>query len=151
MPRPIQRGAHGALVALAPLGRRRHVERIGRRAVPDHLGDRSRTARERVLELLEDEDGRSPPRRRSRRAWRRTGATPWPALYSPVSGSRGVPSARIWPKPAKASGTSGASVPRAEHDVGLAADDGLHRLADGVAAGRAGADDGHVVAAEAVL
>ena len=33
------------------------------------------------------------------------------ALYSPVSGSRGVPSARIWPKPAKASGTSGASVP----------------------------------------
>ena len=66
-------------------------------------------------------------------------------------GRRGEPSARIWPKPAKASGTSAASVPGAEHDVGLAAHDRLHRLADGVAAGRAGADDGHVRSADAVL
>ena len=52
-----ERRAHGALVALAALGRRRHVERIGRRAVADDLGNRLRTAGASVLELLEDEHG----------------------------------------------------------------------------------------------
>ena len=40
---------------------------------------------------------------------------------------------------------------RAEHDVRLAAHDRLHRLADGVAAGRAGADDRGVRPADAEL
>ncbi len=52
-------GPHRALVALAALRRRRHMERIGRGAVADDLGDRCRATRPRMLELLEDEDGRS--------------------------------------------------------------------------------------------
>ena len=41
--------------------------------------------------------------------------------------------------------------PGAEHQVGLSTNDRLHRLADGVAAGRAGAHDRHVRSSQAVL
>ena len=71
--------------------------------------------------------------------------------YAPVSGSIGVPRARIWPKPAKRERHDHRLGAGAEHQVRLAAHDRLHRLADGVPAGGAGAHHGQVRAADPVL
>src|SRR3990170_3744919 len=146
----LQCRAHGALVALATLGRCRHVERIGRPAEADHLGDRPRPARERVLELLEHQHRRAlghheavagRVERSRRHGW----------VVFPRVGVLRRPERAHLPEPGEGERHEVRLGPGTEHDVGLAADDGLHRLADGMAAGRAGADHGHVRSAQPVL
>ena len=86
------------------------MERVSGAAVADELGNGPCAAGQGVLELLEEEDrtalGDDEPV-----AGRVEGAGGDGGTYSPVSGSIGVPRARIWPNPANASGTSAASVP----------------------------------------
>ena len=73
------------------------------------------------------------------------------ALYSPVSGSRRRTQRPHLAEAGEGEREEGSLRARAEHDVRVAAHDRLHRLAHGVAAGGAGADDGDVRPADAEL
>jgi hypothetical protein len=144
------RHAHGALGTLATLGRRRHVERVGGRAIAGHLCDRARASRPCVLQLLDDQHRRSL--RDDEAIARRVERT---GCHGRVVGA-GVGILGSAERSHLAEAGEGQRHqrrlgPGAEHDVGLAAHDRFHRLADGVAAGRTGADDGHVRSADPVL
>ena len=118
--------------------RQRDVRRVGGRAVAHELGERRRAAGLRVLELLEHEDAGALADDEAIAARCRTGARP------PAGSSFRVESARIAANPPISDLEDARLGAARQHDVGVVAADGLVRLADRVATGRAGRDRGEV-------